>query len=1020
MSNKGPRSSGTGNSKYNVSKKKQPPSNRKPPSKPQPTGPKPSSPKPAASSSGPPASVVQRLQQLITEKDTKIEKLTERINALSMENKSLQRKVETLEKASASPKKSTPSKPAGGGGIDNGVSQAGAANALAGLLGGHVKNKKLAEDKANSGGSGGGVESGMSQAGAANALAGLFGGKVKNKKLAGDDKAGGVEKGPSQAGAAAALGGLFKNKNKPAPSSPAKSSGGGGGGGGKKGGKDDFSQYASLFKKYEMMMKLGINVHGAVGRMRQEGVDKAAIAAFEKKHGAVEEEEVVDAASLGLKEKKEVPVSKGIKMKRLHWDAVNVKEVKGSVWEELDESQIKYDRKHFELHFQVRQRKPQDENEKKSGPKVEAGQIITFVSKKRTQAVLIGLKNLNLDNDQLRDVLHNMDETVMSVDTLSKLLDMVPTMDEQTEAEKKIMQEGTRRVKDYGVVEQFFFALCDFYNLQQRLKLWMFKQNFHEICDSLLDQYKTVGKACDKIRNNKNLKLLLTIIMAFGNHMNSGTRKGCVYGFDLKILTQMTAVKSFDNTRSLLMYVYEFCDRKYPNAIKVLPELTDTLKAASSMEVETLKQAYERIQENMKEVKNLITSDEIENYDIDDKFIMVLTDFHKTAAPKMKKFNMTVGNVMVSTKRVMKKFSYGSEEEPKSIESFFQIWWKFVQDFGAAKEKLIDLEKERQKRIEKRKKAKDKARKKELHQKYGNRSLPPNKAAPGGGDDDDSSVSQSSSLYKEAQKRNQFEKQKADLHGKLGGHVKQRSIFIASGGKLEGQPQNDTMRRLSSMYQTQQEQVKALEDARKKAAILQYNKFRLPGVGAQAPLRKRWGTGAGPELFQGGFEIPDDKQMMAPMGNPSRNTRPMPASGRNGGGNTPASPTKSPPQQPANGHPSPFQRNKPGSNQFGKQPLKIQPKQPQANGKGAVPPPPNSTPPASNGAMPGAYPVYGQNPQGAWAQQGQQLGYGSNPNLSYQNAYGQPHAQQRPMAMNTYNNGQQKAYYNQPQPFRKT
>merc|ERR1712154_51230 len=234
------------------------------------------------------------------------------------------------------------------------------------------------------------------------------------------------------------------------------------------------------------------------------------------------------------------------------------------------------------------------------------------------------------------------------------------------------------------------------------------------------DQYKTIGKACDKIRNNKNLKLLLTIVLAFGNHMNAGTRKGQTYGFDLKILTQMTAVKSFDNTRSLLMYIYEFCDRKYPNAIKVLPELSDTLKAASSMEMETLKQASQRITENMTEIKNLITSDEIENYDLDDKFIMELTKFHKTANSKIRKFKNTVGNVMVSTKRVMKKFSYGSVDNPLSIESFFQIWWKFVQDFAASKEKLIELENERQKRIAKRKKQKNKEMKKKMYQQYGN------------------------------------------------------------------------------------------------------------------------------------------------------------------------------------------------------------------------------------------------------------------------------------------------------------
>eukprot|EP01084_Bolivina_argentea_P253693 426264_1 len=740
--------------------------------------------------------------------------------------------------------------------------------------------------------------------------------------------------------AAAALAALFTKKKKSTPIiSPIVQSTGN-------------PMYEQIFKKYEKMMQMGINVHGAVGRMRQDGIDKKAIAAFEKKHNAYgEEDEKVDPKSLGLRVKKEVPVSKGIKMKRLHWDPTNVKLVKGSIWEDLDESTIRYDRKHFELHFQVRQRKPVDE-QKVSKQQAKAGQIITFVSKKRTQGVLIGLKNLGLQNEELKLVLHNMDEKIMTVDTLSKLLEMAPTMDEQTEAEKKIMQQGTRRVKDYGTVEQFFFTLCDFYNLHQRLKLWMFKQNFFDICDSLLDQYKTIGKACDKIRNNKNLRLLLTIILTFGNHMNSGTRKGQVYGFDLTILNNLTAVKSFDNTRSLSMYIYEFCDRKYPSALKILDELRDTLKAASSMEIETLKQAYERIQANMKEIKNLITSDEIENYDMDDRFIMVLTKFHKRATPKMKKFNMTVGNVMVSTKRVMKKFSYGSEQTPQTIESFFQIWWKFVQDFSTSKEKLILLEKERQKRIAKRKKMRDKQMKKKMHNKYKqNKTLP-----------EDSGMQKGSTLHKEFEKRRKFDEKKGALHGKLRGHVKQRSIFIANGGKIDDKSAdvNNTMRRLSSMYQDTQSQAKAMEDARKKAAILKYNKFKLPNMNQQT--KRKWNI---QEWEKQPFNIPDSKPMVAPKGNPQRNTQPMP-----------------------------------NGNKVNKPNYSIKPKK---NG-GVVPPPPSGpVPPHQQQQNNNNY--YGNNPQASWANQQQQLGYGSNPNLSYQQ-----YQQQQQQPNNSYQQQQRQQY----------
>ena len=339
------------------------------------------------------------------------------------------------------------------------------------------------------------------------------------------------------------------------------------------------------------------------------------------------------------------------------------------------------------------------------------------------------------------------------------------------------------------------------------------------------------------------------------------------------------------------------------------------------MEVETLKQAYQRIQDNMGEIKNLITSDEIENYDLDDRFIIVLTNFHKAASPKMKKFNMTVGNVMVSTKRVMKKYSYGSDEDPKTIESFFQIFWKFFQDLSASKEKLIQLEKERQKRILKRKKAREKEKKKAAQAKYGNKGGP---LPAGPATENEPELHKGSSLYREFEKRKKFDQKKGALHGKLRGHVKQRSIFIANGGALEGQPQNDTMRRLSSMYQTQQDHVKALEEARKKAAILKYNKFKLPDIN-QSNKRKWTATSFNPDVP---FDIPDDQQMIRPVGNSARNNKQMPSRSPNGA-HSPHSPRS-----------FPKHKNNPGSNGFGKKPISIKPKVSQVNGR--VPPPPSN------------------------------------------------------------------------------
>merc|ERR1712154_200247 len=115
-------------------------------------------------------------------------------------------------------------------------------------------------------------------------------------------------------------------------------------------------------------------------------------------------------------------------------------------------------------------------------------------------------------------------------------------------------------------------------------------------------------------------------------------------------------------------------------------DLMTTVKSAASMEVETLNKAHARIKDNMTTIKNLVTSDEIENYDLDDQFLIVMGQFHKKADKGMKKFNMTVQNVTTSTKRVMKKYSFGTEDSPQTIEAFFSTWYKFFEDFRGAKE----------------------------------------------------------------------------------------------------------------------------------------------------------------------------------------------------------------------------------------------------------------------------------------------------------------------------------------------
>ena len=65
---------------------------------------------------------------------------------------------------------------------------------------------------------------------------------------------------------------------------------------------------------------------------------------------------------------------------------------------------------------------------------------------------------------------------------LSTLIDIVPTVEEQIQAEKA---SEYQEVANFGVVERFFYSLYDIVELKSRLQKWLFKLQFQERCQEL-------------------------------------------------------------------------------------------------------------------------------------------------------------------------------------------------------------------------------------------------------------------------------------------------------------------------------------------------------------------------------------------------------------------------------------------------------------------------------------------------------------------------------------------------------
>lgn len=129
-------------------------------------------------------------------------------------------------------------------------------------------------------------------------------------------------------------------------------------------------------------------------------------------------------------------------------------------------------------------------------------------------------------------------------------------------------------VKLLGSTEKFFLALADIPDIEKRLDIWLFKQNFDEfftydgnercgfsrnangmgfvLVSEARNKLQAVEHALDDLEKSDTFKQLLRIILAVGNYLNAGTKKGQAFGFKLGSLRMLDSTKTSDNSKTLL------------------------------------------------------------------------------------------------------------------------------------------------------------------------------------------------------------------------------------------------------------------------------------------------------------------------------------------------------------------------------------------------------------------------------------------------------------------------------------
>ena len=371
------------------------------------------------------------------------------------------------------------------------------------------------------------------------------------------------------------------------------------------------------FKKYRMMEKIGMPIQSIINKMRMDGLKQNDIDIFtgkssgnnNKKSNKKSDEQIA-------KENDLIPFSSDLrpkrvpKLKRIHWKVIPVTDIKNTIWYDINHDNVivKLPAK-FELDFQMRNKKPRLHKRNRTKNMLDVSKLkgtnkkrskIKWINAKRDQAIQIGLRKVNLKNDEIYDGISAMDTAVITVDRfvflnicvygrniqtdcificrLVTLLDLVPTVEEQQKAESKIDELGDDIVF-VGPSEAFFVELSSLPEVSLQLKKWYFTVIYKEVYTDKFNQVNTIKNAFHELKTSKSLKTYLKIILYMGNMMNFGKKSDRTYGFKLETLKLLELIKDFSGTKNLMMFLYQFAYNNFNSCKNIENELTHVRKA---------------------------------------------------------------------------------------------------------------------------------------------------------------------------------------------------------------------------------------------------------------------------------------------------------------------------------------------------------------------------------------------------------------------------------------------------------
>ncbi|KAL3270450.1 hypothetical protein HHI36_021001 [Cryptolaemus montrouzieri] len=307
-------------------------------------------------------------------------------------------------------------------------------------------------------------------------------------------------------------------------------------------------------------------------------------------------------------------------------------------------------------------------------------------------SILLGGSLKHMDYDEIKRCLLKCDDEVLTESVVEQLIQYLPPVDQLNK-----LQQFKDCYKDLTEAEQFCVKISEVKRLLPRLKSLSFKHHYQEMVQDTKPDIVAATAACDEVRKSKKFARILELILLLGNYMNTGSRNAQAFGFEMSFLTKLTGTKDVNNKETLLHFIVETVEKKFPELLNFYDEMPHIDKA-SRVSMDTIQKSLKQMDSSIRNLQTDVNNNRIPQSD-DDKFLEVMETFAKAAREQCD----VMQNMFKKVENLYQELAeyYVFDKQKYTLEEFFSDLKIFKDSFIEAKN---DNERERE-LVEKREKA---------------------------------------------------------------------------------------------------------------------------------------------------------------------------------------------------------------------------------------------------------------------------------------------------------------------------